>query len=170
MWISPGAPSEWSIPGTSKKDQSRQSRTPAGEGCPFRRFCGTTWWRTKPGKSQQGVGIRQRFRQAVQPNTLVERARRAWYAAKLNGLNLHEARHTFASLMIAAGVNAKALSTFMGHSSIAITMDRYGHLFPGSEAEAAALLDNYLANQQIHAEQSARRAGAVVHVGDDGGI
>jgi integrase len=57
---------------------------------------------------------------------------------------LHECRHTFASLMIDAGVNAKALSTYMGHSSITITLDRYGHLFPGNEDEAAALLDSYL--------------------------
>jgi integrase len=46
--------------------------------------------------------------------------------------------------MIAAGVNAKALSTYMGHSSIQITFDRYGHLMPGSEGEAAGLLDAYL--------------------------
>lgn len=46
--------------------------------------------------------------------------------------------------MIAAGVNAKALQTFMGHSSITVTLDRYGHLFPGSEQEAADLLDAYL--------------------------
>ena len=46
--------------------------------------------------------------------------------------------------MIAAGVNAKALSTFMGHASVTITLDRYGHLFPGSEQEAAGLLDAYL--------------------------
>lgn len=46
--------------------------------------------------------------------------------------------------MIAAGVNAKALSTYMGHASIKITLDRYGHLMPGNEAEAADLLDTYL--------------------------
>jgi hypothetical protein len=46
--------------------------------------------------------------------------------------------------MIAAGVNAKALSTYMGHSSITITYDRYGHPMPGNEDEAAALLDTYL--------------------------
>jgi integrase len=50
--------------------------------------------------------------------------------------------------MIAAGVNAKALSTFMGHANISITLDRYGHLMPGSEAEAADLLDAYLAGQR----------------------
>ena len=32
----------------------------------------------------------------------------------------------------------------MGHSSITITLDRYGHLFPGNEEEAAELLDVYL--------------------------
>jgi integrase len=45
--------------------------------------------------------------------------------------------HTYASLMIAAGVNAKALSTFMGHAKISITLDRYGHPMPGSERRAA---------------------------------
>jgi len=66
-------------------------------------------------------------------------------AAGLGAVGMHEARHTFASLMIAAGVNAKALSTYMGHSSVTITYDRYGHLMPGNEEEAAVLLDAYLA-------------------------
>jgi hypothetical protein len=46
--------------------------------------------------------------------------------------------------MIAAGVNEKALPTYVGHRSITTTLDRYGHLFPGSEAEAPGLLDVYL--------------------------
>jgi integrase len=73
-----------------------------------------------------------------------ERAQRAWKAAGLEPISLHECRHTFASLMIAAGVNAKALSTFMGHANISITLDRYGHLMPGAEDEAASLMDAYL--------------------------
>jgi cytochrome bd-type quinol oxidase subunit 1 len=44
----------------------------------------------------------------------------------------------------ASGLNAKAVSTILGHASIAITMDRYGHLFPGSENEAGKLLDRYI--------------------------
>ena len=47
--------------------------------------------------------------------------------------------------MIAAGGNAKALSTFVGHASVTITLDRDGHLFPGSESEVADMLDAYLA-------------------------
>ena len=46
--------------------------------------------------------------------------------------------------MIAAGINTKALSTYMGHSSITITLDRYGHLLPGNEQQAAQLLDTWL--------------------------
>jgi hypothetical protein len=58
--------------------------------------------------------------------------------------------------MIAAGVNAKALSTYMGHAAIAITLDRYGHLMPGSEGEAAGLLDAYLAAERGDADDAAR--------------
>lgn len=85
-------------------------------------------------------------------SSIVVRATRVWKASKLDPIGLHECRHTFASLMIAAGVNAKALSTFMGHANIAITMDRYGHLMPGAEDEAAALLDGYL---DAHAAEAA---------------
>ena len=74
-----------------------------------------------------------------------ERAGRRWVEHGMKRLTLHDARHTYASLMIAAGVNAKTLSTFMGHANIAVTLDLYGHLLPGSEAEAAELFDAYLA-------------------------
>jgi integrase len=83
-----------------------------------------------------------------EPWTVTERARRAWSAAGLRPITLHECRHTYASLMIAAGVNPKALQTFMGHASITITMDRYGKLFPGSEDRAAVLLNAHL--EQAH--------------------
>jgi integrase len=82
--------------------------------------------------------------QPFAPRTLNRRADRAWKAVGLNPIGFHECRHTFASLMIAAGVNAKALQTFMGHASITVTLDLYGHLMPGAEAEAAGLLNAYL--------------------------
>jgi integrase len=63
----------------------------------------------------------------------------------LSPITLHEARHTCASLLIAAGVNAKALSVIMGHSTIAMTFDTYGHLMPGGLDEAAAATNAYLA-------------------------
>jgi integrase len=84
---------------------------------------------------------------SFEPVSVRARALAAWEKAGLRPICLHEARHTFASLMIAAGVNAKALSTYMGHASVTITYDRYGHLMPGNEAEAAQLLDAYLGRQ-----------------------
>jgi integrase len=63
--------------------------------------------------------------------------------------------------MIAAGVNAKALSSYMGHSSITVTFDLYGHLMPGAEAQAAALLDTYLSAEGERAEEQARAAVAL---------
>jgi integrase len=88
------------------------------------------------------------------PSTVTKRARHAWDAAGLERITLHECRHTFASLMIAAGVNAKALQTYMGHANIEITYGRYGHLMPGNEDQAAGLLDAYLAR----ADKQARMA------------
>jgi integrase len=95
------------------------------------------------------------------PSKLTKRADKAWKDAGLERITLHECRHTFASLMIAAGVNAKALQTFMGHANISITLDRYGHLMPGSEAEGARLLDAYLSAQRERDEEAARAAGSV---------
>jgi integrase len=44
----------------------------------------------------------------------------------------------------------------MGHANIATTMDRYGHLMPGAEDEAAALMEAYLlgAKNATHAAQA----------------
>jgi len=61
--------------------------------------------------------------------------RQVWYQAVEqaelpNGLRVHDLRHTCASLLIAAGANPKAVQVHLGHSSIAVTMDRYTHLFP----------------------------------------
>jgi integrase len=79
------------------------------------------------------------------PSNALRVARRLWRAAGLRPLGFHQCRHTYASFMIAAGVNPKALCAYMGHSSITVTLDRYGHLMPGNEREAAELLDAFLA-------------------------
>jgi integrase len=76
-----------------------------------------------------------------------DRGRAAAKTAGVEAPTLHECRHGYASLMIAAGVNVKALSTFMGHANIRTMMDQYGHLLPGAEDEAAGLLDAFLARQ-----------------------
>jgi integrase len=110
---------------------------------------------------------------AFEPSTVRRRALAAWVAANeaaadraeregraveptelLHPIGLHECRHTFASLLIAAGVNAKAISTYMGHASVQITYDRYGHLMPGAEEEAAGLLDAYIGSANERAARN----------------
>jgi integrase len=54
-------------------------------------------------------------------NRLQRHADIAWAEAELERITPHECRHSYAALMIAAGVNAKALQTFMGHASITVT-------------------------------------------------
>ena len=103
------------------------------------------------------------------PWTVDNRAARAWTAENdrlqkaeqplLEPITLHEARHTFASILIAAGVNVKALSSYMGHASITITLDRYGHLMPGHEAEAVERVDSYL-ERATGAQRGAQGAGS----------
>jgi integrase len=89
-----------------------------------------------------------------------KRAISAWTGCGLQPITMHECRHSFASYMIAAGVNAKALSRYMGHASIVITLDLYGHLMPGNEDEAADLLDAYLARSDAGARLAALPSGA----------
>lgn len=79
------------------------------------------------------------------------RARRRWKAQGLESITLHECRHSYAALMIAAMTeagkfNAKRLQHLMGHSSITTTYDRYGHLFPG-EDESGVQLQAYIDSQ-----------------------
>jgi integrase len=99
---------------------------------------------------QQGHGGRgfvfpnKRGSKPFNPGTLTLHTKKAWAAADLTPIGLHECRHSYAAYMIAAGINTKALSTYMGHSSITITLDRYGHLLPGNETMAAELLDSWL--------------------------
>jgi integrase len=79
------------------------------------------------------------------PSTVRRTALDAWAAAELKPITLHEGRHTFASLWIAAGVDAKAISKWMGHSTIQITFDRYGHLFDNAGEEAIRRVEAFRA-------------------------
>ncbi|HET7416069.1 MAG TPA: tyrosine-type recombinase/integrase [Solirubrobacterales bacterium] len=90
------------------------------------------------------------------PKTVGDRAKRSWSRANedegegelrhtLRPMTLHECRHTFASLLIDAGVNPKAIQEFMGHATIEETFSRYGHLMPGARDQARELVDAYMA-------------------------
>ncbi len=97
-------------------------------------------------------------RRAFTPSTVRRRAETAWKRAGLAPVRLHECRHTFASILIAAGINAKAICTFCGHSSIEVTYDLYGKLMPGSEDEMVSRVESYLIHCTTVDTMAARRA------------
>jgi hypothetical protein len=65
-------------------------------------------------------------------------------------LRIHDLRHTCAALLIAQGAHPKAIQAQLGHSSIQVTLDRYGHLFPDDMDGLATQLD--APTKQLHCE------------------
>jgi integrase len=63
-------------------------------------------------------------------------------AAGLPGdVRFHDLRHTCAALLIANGRHMEEIKEHLGHSSIRVTSDRYGHLFPSAREAVAKALD-----------------------------
>jgi integrase len=56
-------------------------------------------------------------------------------------VRFHDLRHTYASFLIAEGAHPRAMMERLGHSSVTVTLDRYGHLLPGLESQLTAALD-----------------------------
>jgi integrase len=75
--------------------------------------------------------------------------RRVWGPATLRrgleGLRFHDLRHTAVALAIEQGAHPKTIQARMGHSSISVTLDRYGHLFPALDEQVADRLDELCA-------------------------
>ena len=61
---------------------------------------------------------------------MIPTCKRALGESKYTGL--HCLRHFYASWCISRGLPPKVIQSHMGHSSITITFDRYGHLFPSA--------------------------------------
>ena len=68
----------------------------------------------------------------IPPEALNAACTRTLAAAGLTHRRLHDLRHTAATLLVQAGVNIKAVSGFLGHSSVVITLDTYAHSTPES--------------------------------------
>jgi hypothetical protein len=63
-------------------------------------------------------------------------------AANLDGLRIHDLRHTAVALWIAAGASPKEVAQRAGHTSVSFVLDRYGHLFPEADTALRARLDD----------------------------
>lgn len=76
-----------------------------------------------------------------------------------SGLTPHHLRHTCASLLIKTGAHPKAVQGHLGHSSITVTMDVYGHLFPNEMDALAERLNNAHRQAAATGTSNVRRLG-----------
>jgi integrase len=67
---------------------------------------------------------------------------RAKRRAGIEGVRWHDLRHTAVALAIEQGAHAKAIQERMGHASVSVTLDRYGHLLPSLGERIADGLDS----------------------------
>ena len=81
-------------------------------------------------------------------------------AAKLRRIRFHDLRHTFASLLIQQGESLAYVRDQLGHHSIQITVDTYGHLVPGGNRQAVDRLDDVSTKPAERTERVERAAEA----------
>ena len=72
----------------------------------------------------------------------------------LEGIRLHDARHTHASLMLKQGIHPKVVQERLGHASIQITLDTYSHVVPGLQEAAAKRFDDILLPENKEVKES----------------
>lgn len=99
------------------------------------------------------------------PLRLTNFRRRTWVpaleAARLpGGIRIHDLRHTCVAILISRGAHPKAVQEHLGHSSIQVTMDRYGHLFPDDRDRLADALES--AFRETTAEPAERSSGVSI--------
>jgi len=80
----------------------------------------------------------------LKQRTVKREFRRLLEAAGIRPIRLYDLRHTAATLAVAAGVSVKVISDQLGHASISFTLERYSHVLPSIQDEAAARIERML--------------------------
>lgn len=102
---------------------------------------GTEW-------NPSGFVFTDEFGKPLAPDRMSKEFARIRRSAGLNGIRLHDLRHTHATLMLRAGIPAKIVSERLGHADIGTTMNIYSHVLPGMQEEAAARFSQLLGRGQ----------------------
>ena len=82
---------------------------------------------------------------------------RALERAGLRRIRMHDLRHSYASILISAGVSAAYVQQQLGHASIKLTVDTYTHLIPGAGRHALAALPGIASAATPAASETATR-------------
>jgi integrase len=100
----------------------------------LRRLVGERW-------QDHGLVFPSQVGTPLEERNVLRRFQKICESVGLPRLRLYDLRHTHASLLIHEGVHPKRISERLGHSSIKLTMDTYGHLFDGADQESAAKME-----------------------------
>lgn len=120
----------------AKSEAGRERRPPVAEA--LRAILTRAWLRQ--GRPLTGSVLET----SVMSGKLATRATTAWSASDLQRITLHECRHTYASLLMAAGYTLKELMEFMGHADLQM-VNRYVKLLPQpGEEDLSERLNDYL--------------------------
>jgi integrase len=87
--------------------------------------------------TEQKLIFTTRLGTPVDTSNILHRFQQILKEAGIEKMRFYDLRHTHASLLIAEGVHPKKIAERLGHASIKLTMDLYGHLFDGSDKESA---------------------------------
>jgi integrase len=99
--------------------------------------------RLRAGEAWSGTGdlvFTNEVGEPVHPSALSRLFESSVRRSGLPRIRLHDLRHTYPTVALAAGVHPKIVSERLGHATIALTLDLYSHVTPAIDAEAAALV------------------------------
>lgn len=82
----------------------------------------------------------------ISPRNLIRHYQSVLEAAQRPVIRFHDfSRHTFATLLLSAGVHPKVVQERLGHSQISLTLDTYSHAIPSMQQEGAEKIDDLMA-------------------------
>ena len=100
--------------------------------------------RSNPAFKDLGYVLFKENGEPFHPDSLTQKWERFKAKHKLPSIRLHDLRHSNATAMIAAGINAKVVQHRLCHANVSITLNTYTHVLPSMEQSAVETLDSII--------------------------
>jgi len=97
-----------------------------------------------PAWDEHGLVFASEVGTPLEPRNVNRRFYVAREAANLEWVRLHDLRHAFATFLLDQGEELRTVMDLLGHSTIRLTADTYGHVLPSRARTAADAIDRIL--------------------------